>query len=912
MNTLTPDGHATHFTGARSPIGSRAARPRAITATAIALACSAAVVLALVWLLSDASRPVAPAQSRMALAGAMTATLGASDPAYAVRADGSGAQAGAPAQRLSMRFTGGGTTFSYRGGGSARLSLAPAGSMLAAPAAPSVSANTASISHGPVTETYANGPLGVEQSFKIARPLGSAAVQLRLDVSGASAISPDGEGGALLRLAGGGTLRYGAPTAVDASGRALPARLRLGRASIDVLVEARGAAYPLTVDPLVQGGAGSQLTGGSEEMQGGGSGGPRSIEGEAKGQLGYSVALSADGNTAAVGAPEDQEATGAVWVFTRGPGGVWSQQGPKLTPAGLTKGINCESAEGEPEEEECSFGRSVAISADGNTILAGAPRQSGPCTSGTCVGVGAVWVYTRSAGAWSVGQVLVGGPKEAESGHPGEGGRFGRSVAISADGTVAAVGATAEKAGSGGIWVFSRTGGGSFPETGTRLATGSSVSTQGHLGASVALSSHGTTLVGGAPGDKENRGSARVFTYSGSAWEEAGKLVGAPEESGAGRFGFSTAISEDGSTILVGARADATKLGAAWVFRNEAGAWKDQSGKLTGGAEQVGPGEFGSSVALSGDGSRALIGALRDRGGIGAAWLYVLGGAGWSQEGAKLDLDGVTRRSLFGASIAMRPDGGEALIGAPVAGNKAGLAWVYYDPAVLPAVEAISPSAASVSGGERVTISGQRLASALRVDFGSAPAQSFTVNSSQSITAVVPAHAPGPVCVRITTIEGVSPTGGCPNFTYLSLPGPPIDGQAVAGQGALGFNRGPAGAGCTTALVSRLIPVVSGKRAQIRLRASGRGSCSGSAVLRVRTRAGAKLRTVTIGSASYTIAAGATATVSARMTASGSVLLKRSGGRLAATLQVLPAGAAARSAGATSVRLVLARRAGRH
>ena len=49
-----------------------------------------------------------------------------------------------------------------------------------------------------------------------------------------------------------------------------------------------------------------------------------------KGQFGYSVALSPEGNTALIGAPADSNGVGAAWVFTR-TGGVWTQQGAKLT-----------------------------------------------------------------------------------------------------------------------------------------------------------------------------------------------------------------------------------------------------------------------------------------------------------------------------------------------------------------------------------------------------------------------------------------------------------------------------------------------------------------------------------------------------------------------------------------------------
>ena len=61
---------------------------------------------------------------------------------------------------------------------------------------------------------------------------------------------------------------------------------------------------------------GPKLTGGSEEI--------------GEGDFGISVALSADGNTALIGAGADDGTAGAAWVFTRS-GSTWTQQGPKLT-----------------------------------------------------------------------------------------------------------------------------------------------------------------------------------------------------------------------------------------------------------------------------------------------------------------------------------------------------------------------------------------------------------------------------------------------------------------------------------------------------------------------------------------------------------------------------------------------------
>src|SRR5436305_6361024 len=75
-----------------------------------------------------------------------------------------------------------------------------------------------------------------------------------------------------------------------------------------------------------------------------------------KAKLGNSVCLSADGNTAIVGGPEDTSDAGAAWVWTRS-GGVWAQQGTKLDGSG---------AVGSDFQGSC-----VALSADGNTAIVG-------------------------------------------------------------------------------------------------------------------------------------------------------------------------------------------------------------------------------------------------------------------------------------------------------------------------------------------------------------------------------------------------------------------------------------------------------------------------------------------------------------------------------------------------------------
>ena len=121
--------------------------------------------------------------------------------------------------------------------------------------------------------------------------------------------------------------------------------------------------------------------------------------------FGCSVALSADGNTALIGGPDDNTDAGAGWVFTRS-GGSWTQQGPKLTGAGET------GAGG--------LGFAAALSGDGKTVLLGGPGDDNDA--------GAAWMFTRSGESWiQQGAKLTGG---------GDGGSAERGweVALSGDG----------------------------------------------------------------------------------------------------------------------------------------------------------------------------------------------------------------------------------------------------------------------------------------------------------------------------------------------------------------------------------------------------------------------------------------------------------------------------------------------
>ena len=244
-------------------------------------------------------------------------------------------------------------------------------------------------------------------------------------------------------------------------------------------------------------------------------------------QQGWSVGISGDGNTAIVGGYQDNNLAGAVWVFTRS-NGVWTQQGKKLVGGGSAS---------------AQQGTSVAISADGNTIVVGGPFDN------------AAWVYTRSGGIWTQrGRKLVG------TGAVGAG-SLGDSVAISADGTTVIAGATNGNVGTGGAWVFAR-GTGVWSQQGSVLVGTGAVSVGPfpiEQGKSVAISADGNTAFVGGPTDHGFVGAVWVYKRSNGVWTQQGsKLVVA----GADRvsLGESVTISADGNTLIVGGG------GAAWVF----------------------------------------------------------------------------------------------------------------------------------------------------------------------------------------------------------------------------------------------------------------------------------------------------------------------------------------------------------
>ncbi|MCA6513736.1 MAG: IPT/TIG domain-containing protein, partial [Chitinophagaceae bacterium] len=461
---------------------------------------------------------------------------------------------------------------------------------------------------------------------------------------------------------------------------------------------------------------------------------------------GFSVSISADGNTAIVGGDGDNSSIGAAWVYTRS-GGVWTQQGNKLVGTGVA-GFSRQ-------------GQSVSISADGNTAIVGGYTDNSS--------FGAAWIYTRSGGVWTqqgnklVGTGAVGAPEQ------------GQSVSISADGNTAIVGGFSDNSGIGAAWVYTRSGG-VWTQQGNKLV-GTGAVGNSKQGRSVSISADGNTAIVGGNADNSGIGAAWIYTRSGGVWTQQGnKLVGTGAV-GAAIQGTSVSISADGNTVILGGRSDNSNFGAAWVFTRSGGVWTQQGNKLVG-TGGVGASEQGQSVSISADGNTAIVGGFSDNSGIGATWVYTRSGGVWTQQGNKLVGTGAVGVAYQGTRVSISADANTAIIGGLGDNSNTGAAWVYIFLPPAPTITTFTPTTAAA--GAIISITGTNFNNTSAITLGGTPVTSFTVVSNTSIIAVVGSGSSG--AVSLTTPSGTASLNG---FTFIPPPTITSFSPMIAGAGAL-------------------------------------------------------------------------------------------------------------------------------
>ncbi len=314
-------------------------------------------------------------------------------------------------------------------------------------------------------------------------------------------------------------------------------------------------------------------------------------DGEANDYFGYSVSLS--GNRALVGAYHDDDngsSSGSAYVFEWN-GSTWVEVA-KLT-----------ASDGEARDW---FGYSVSLSGDRAFVGAASDDDNGSSS-------GSAYVFEWNGSTWVEVAKLT-----ASDGAAGD--YFGISVSLSGDrALVGASGDDDNGSYSGSAYVFEWNG-----STWVEVAklTASDGEAEAQFGSSVSRSGD-RALVGAWLDDDngEDSGSAYMYEWNGSAWVEVAKLTVSNREAG-DHFGFSVSLS--GNRALVGAyRNDGNgeNSGSAYMYEWNGSTWNEVA-RLTA-SDATARDEFGWSVSLSGD--RALVGAPGSNEGYGAAYVFEMG-----------------------------------------------------------------------------------------------------------------------------------------------------------------------------------------------------------------------------------------------------------------------------------------------
>jgi hypothetical protein len=426
-------------------------------------------------------------------------------------------------------------------------------------------------------------------------------------------------------------------------------------------------------------------------------------------QFGFTVALSGDGNTMAVGTTGEDGAAkgingnqadhsainaGAVYVFVRN-GSTWVQQA-------YVKASNAKKSD--------QFGSSLALSNDGNTMAVGAVGEASSATGidgnqadTSMPGAGAVYVFTRAGTTWSQ-QAYV---KASNTGEKTDGDQFGYSVALSSDGNTLASGAISERSaatgingnqadksadGAGAVYVFTRAGSSWAQQA--YVKPWNTTARGGLFGYSVGLSGNGDTMAVGAYDEERGKGAAYVFIRTGGKWAQQIRLMASNAEDG-DSLGCSISLSDDGNTMVAGAfdedsllrgiqppnegsndAATDVSTGAAYVFVRTGSAWTQQAFiKATNTRLND---QFAWALSLSRDGNTLAVGShLEDSGAsglngnqedssaedAGAAYVYTRSGTTWSPAGY-VKASTPHASAEFGISLALNGDGKVLAVGA--------------------------------------------------------------------------------------------------------------------------------------------------------------------------------------------------------------------------------------------------------
>ena len=226
---------------------------------------------------------------------------------------------------------------------------------------------------------------------------------------------------------------------------------------------------------------------------------------------------------------------------------------------------------------------------------------------------------------------------------------LGYSVSLSADGSVVAVGAHQNLTGSGYVSIYKNV-------NGTWTKVGSDIEGEefsDNSGRSVSLSADGNVVaIGSLLASEDSSGHVRIFKNINNIWTQIGSNIdGEDANSFSGR---SVSLSSDGNVVAIGADwndGNGTDSGHVRIYQNVNNNWVQVGNDIDG--ETAGD-RSGWAVSLSADGSILAIGATHnDSNGTdsGHVRIYQNVNNTWTQLGS--DIDGEAAGDSSGVSVSL-------------------------------------------------------------------------------------------------------------------------------------------------------------------------------------------------------------------------------------------------------------------
>ncbi len=345
------------------------------------------------------------------------------------------------------------------------------------------------------------------------------------------------------------------------------------------------------------------------------------------------LALSSDGSTALVGAPDANGNRGLVSFYTR-EGSRWVQ---RQTIA-------------DPNDTPGDYFSGVALSANGDTAMLTAFDKKGGSNA-------YVAIYARTGNTWALQQTIQdpNGPSNLF---------FGALLSFDGNTAFLADGGTDSERGT--VLVFTRTA-----TSWTLHQTIEDPLAKGSPFGAVALSGDGTTAIMGAGNGNGSQQSIIFFVDRGGTWTEQGPAIPDPlwNQTAArsdNLFGAGAALSENGDTALVSAPLTNLYQGAILFYTRTGDTWTRTQTIInpapkTNQNDFIG-GEMGASVALSANGDTALVGAPGvGASGAGAVYEYSRTGATWTRQQTLP----TPAPGGFGVDVTLSANADYALVGAP-------------------------------------------------------------------------------------------------------------------------------------------------------------------------------------------------------------------------------------------------------